>query len=182
MPYYPSDALATSTVPVPVAVVEPGVAAIIAGITLSVNTTMFLGQVVIPQDMIVNQVSVLVSAVGGGDTIDITLYSNDGRTRFFSVTSAAVAGTGPLNTAVPGVFVPAGSYYIAVNPNTGGTTALQFYDTENLPAWLPLINGTIANKAVIEGTLTITAGTPPATVTPSAITSTEGTVAFRLDT
>jgi len=154
--------------------------------TLSVNTTAIIGQVVIPFKITVNKISVMVNLVTTAGTIDLSLYSEDGQTRLFSVTTASLTTSSIATTGVSAVVVQPGIYYIMANSNS--TTEANFYtwgDQTNpftTNAATSLMNG-VTSEPVLQGTMTITAGTPPTTFNPvSAITAVYySTMIVRLD-
>lgn len=156
--------------------------------TFSTNTTMSLYQFIIPCNIVVNKISMKSGGtVTTSGTWDITIYSEDGQTQEIAVTTASVStGDTIVSTAVSAVTLRAGVHYFAINPN--GTANSQWYCyTQGANAALGLtagLLGDVSSEPVIAGTLTITAGTPAVTFTPSAIT--ENTlnnvgVVFRLD-
>lgn len=140
---------------------------------MTTNTTARLILLEIPFQITINKVSFLASTNRTPGTIDISLYSEDGQTQIFSVTTASVSGAGLVTTAVPSVVVDPGNYYLVTNAN--GTTDLDTYnwyttatnmDTTNF-------NGGITSEPILCGTLTITAGTPPTTFSPTALTASD---------
>lgn len=154
----------------------------------SSDTTATVALYHVPQKMTVNKITVLPNAVTSGSAIDMTMYSEDGQTQIFSVTSASPTAYTRLETSVSSVSIKPGNYWFVFNPNGSVNFALEGYD---------LISGafegtaSISNSAtepVIYGTLTITAGTPPTTFDPttditvgSGGTSVGRPVIFRLD-
>lgn len=150
--------------------------------TISVNTTAYVTQVIVPFRIVVNKVSIYTGTVTGADTLDLSMYSEDGQTQIFSVTTASVASTTLYTTSVSSVSVAPGIYYIMINGN--GSPNLQVYGwyANSSPFTAALLNAGVTSEPVLNGTLTITAGTPPTTFTPSSLTgSTTGCAAFRLD-
>lgn len=155
---------------------------------LNTNTTMFIGQVWIPYKITANKISIVSINNGGTNgTLDLTMYSEDGQTQLFSVTTASINASANVltTTALSAVVINPGIYYIAANPNSTATISTYFYNTSNavwgtsLSVGLP---GYVSSEPVMQGTLTITAGTPPATIDPTAITFTDTTtLIFRLD-
>ncbi len=153
------------------------------------NTTMLVGQVILTAPIIANKISFpMVSNGGTTGTLDLTMYSEDGQTQIFSVTTASLnaATSAIVETALSAVTIPPGIYYIAINPNGTANIFPYFYTTTAIP-WsdgglgvgLP---GSVTSKPVMQGTVTITAGTPPATITPASITEVDTrTLIFRLD-
>ena len=153
---------------------------------VSSNTTMHVGQVVIPLDITVNKITILSGdVINTNGTYDLTLYSEDGQTQAFSVTTGTISTTNTfVTTAVSSVSVSAGVYYIAINPNSTASANISFHATtqgnsNNLfKGWT-----TLASEPTMEGTVTITDSTPPATITPGSVTSNASneTLIFRLD-
>ena len=153
---------------------------------LSSNTLMHIGQIIIPFKITVNKVTFRRGPTGASaGTYDISMYSEDGQTQIFSVTSASAAtGNTIYTTAVSAVVVNPGIYYIAINPNTDASAndltfwtigSEPFSVTEGLPS-------DVASEPVMQGTLAISAGTPPATITPTSIGEvTNSTLIVRLD-
>jgi hypothetical protein len=149
---------------------------------------MLIGQIFIPFRITANQISITTINNGGtSGTLDITMYSEDGQTQIFSVTTASINAASNVitSTALSAVVIERGIYYIAINPNGTANLSTYFYTTSatvfgtTLSCGLP---GNVTSKPVMHGTLTITAGTPPATITPSAITFTDNsTLICRLD-
>ena len=156
----------------------------IGSISVTTNTTAYISQVSIPYSITVNKISFGVGSVTTPDTIDLTLYSENGQTRLFSVTSATVSASSIITVSVPSVSLTPGIYYIMANANN--TVSCQLYDWEDATTPFSALGvnilGDVASEPIMRGTLTITAGTPPATITPTAITEgNEGTLIFRLD-
>ncbi len=142
-------------------------------VALASNTTALVGQVVIPFKITVNKISFYVNVVNTAGTLDLSLYSEDGQTRLFSVTTATISTTGIISTtAVSSVVVQPGIYYLMVNSN--GTADIQsyFWGNQQIPfALVPGLVDDVTSEPVMQGDLTITAGTPPTTFTPTAITA-----------
>ncbi len=136
------------------------------------NTNAWVGQVVIPFKITVNKISIIVSLVGTAGTLDLSLYSEDGQTRLFSVTTATISATGIITTAVSSVVVQPGIYYIMLNPNDTANITTYFWGNQSNP--FNVISGFIkdvVSEPVIQGDLTIAAGTPPTTFSPIALTA-----------
>ncbi len=155
-------------------------------ITANSNTTMWVGQVIVPFGITVNKVTIHTgntNTVNG--TVDISLYSEDGQTRLFSVTTASITSTeNNVTTAVGSVALTPGVYYIAMNTNSTTNLQLTVWETASEP--FDGGNGSMASdissEPLMEGTVTITAGTPPTTITPTSITETSRrTIIVRLD-
>lgn len=149
------------------------------------NTVMNVGQVIIPFGITANKISIRTGTdVSVAGTYDLSLYSEDGQTRLFSVTTASMSVANVIvTTALSAVVIPAGVYYIAFNSNTTADVSLfsytngqvPFTDNEGLPE-------DVASEPVMFGTVTITASTPPTTITPASITQViSRTLCFRLD-
>ncbi len=144
------------------------------------NTVMYIGLVYVPFSIIANQVS--ISLVNNGSnvagTAKITLYAEDGQSQNFSVTTGSMT-QGIQSTALSSVSIPSGNYYIAiVGDGTLNYGISSFVTATALGTDFRSPSG----KPVIEGTLTVTGFTPPATFTPSSISATASdTIAVRFD-
>lgn len=139
------------------------------------NTVQYAALVSITSKITVNKISIEVSAIGTVGTLDLTLYSEDGQTRLFNVTTASISAPGIVTTAVPAVEVLPGNYYIGVNPN--GTAAITVYTLT-----VSAILRSLASEPITVGTMTITAGTPKTTFSPvTDITVGQTALYFRLD-
>lgn len=155
-------------------------------IALSSNTTMYVGQVVVPFAITANKISIYTgNTITTPGTVDITLYSEIGQTQIFAVTTASLsAATTVYTTALSAVLIPAGIYYIAINSNTTFNGDIYFYNITNSGAFaLTSLQSGVTSEPVLQGTMTITASTPATTFNPvSGITAaTNSTLAFRLD-
>lgn len=156
---------------------------VIDTLTMSTNTTAIVGQVVVPFYITVNKISVRSSSATTPGTFDFSLYSEDGQTQLFSVTTATVNASEIVTTAVPSTLLAPGIYYIMANTNSTTNVVMYVYSQQSTPfaATVDLL-GAVTSEPVLRGTLTITAGTPPATIDPTAITdAVRSTLCFRLD-
>ena len=152
-------------------------------VTMSTNTTALVGQVVIPFYITANKISVRSSTATTPGTFDLSLYSEDGQTQLFSVTTATVNSSEVVTTAVPSTLIAPGIYYIMANTNSTTNVIMYVYSQQSTPfsETAGLLSG-VTSEPVLRGTLTITAGTPPATIDPTAITGAiRSTIIFRLD-
>jgi len=170
---------ATATTVFPQAMTLTGLSA--TTINMNSSTTAFVAMVTIPYKITVNKISNYFSTVTGTGTVDLSLYSEDGQTQLFSVTTASVVSATVYTTAVSAVEVPAGNYYIMVNPN-GAFTACQMYSwATGVPFQATSSLNDITSEPIISGTITIASGTP-ATFNPTAdITGGVFTPIVRLD-
>ena len=147
---------------------------------------MKVGQVIIPFEITVNKISIRSGGtVDVAGTYDLTLYSEDGQTKLFSVTTASVDTINTIyTTAVSSVVVSAGIYYIAINPNSTTNAEISIWENGNVVPFTATtgLPTDITDEPKMQGTVTITAGTPPATITPASITeAVNQTLIFRLD-
>lgn len=158
-------------------------------VSTGTNTTMNVGQVIIPFKITANKISIdCISNGGTTGTLDLTMYSEDGQTQIFSVTTASIdaATNVTVTTALSSVVINPGIYYIAVNPNSTANLYTYYFTSTNtvygaggLAIGLP---GNVTSEPIMTGTYTITAGTPPATITPGSITYADNTTLIcRLD-
>lgn len=157
-----------------------------ASLQLNSNTTAYLGQIVVPFGMTINKITIKsAGSIGTAGTLDLSLYSETGQTQYFSVTTASVAAADTLyTTAVSSVGVTAGIYYLMVNTNGTADVTVQMWqvDGDGVFGTTAGFIGDVTSEPKIQGSLTITAGTPPATFDPTAITENiSGTIASRWD-
>jgi len=143
---------------------------VVGAMVFNSNTKMHIGQIVVPFNIVVNKISIYGYSVTTAGTITITMYSEDGQTQLFSVTSSTFSSQRLETITVGAVSISAGVYYIAVNSN--GTAALQTFSWgQTTPFTAGYFNNEVASEPIMEGTLTITADTPPLTITPTSITA-----------
>jgi hypothetical protein len=111
--------------------------------------------------------------------LKIALYSEDGQTQIFNITTPTISAAGQIHSfSVGSVSVGAGVYYLVIVPV--GTANIEVY-MNNTNTNQGLYSG-ITGEPVIEGTAVVTAGTLPATVTPTTITYANArTASIRLD-
>ena len=154
-------------------------------IALSGNTTAHIGQVVIPFAITANNITIRTSTISVAGTCILSLFSEDGQTRLFSVTTGNITTISTLYTTnLSAVEIPAGIYYLSVQPTSTANIrtygwssfAVPFSSTEG-------IQSDIAGKPVMQGTVTVTADTAPTTLTPASISesATRETLVIRLD-
>ena len=151
------------------------------GIALSTNqftsaTAAYFSAFVLPASITVNKLSFSISAVVSAQTFDVAVYSEDGQTKHIDITTASIAGTGDVTTAVGSVALSAGVYYIGVVPNGTVDVTFNSWDTIHLNVVA------VTSEPVLQGTKTVTSGTLPATINPVAdITEQANAILFRLD-
>lgn len=144
---------------------------------LSVNTVASVGLLVLEHTIVVNKLTIDVTAVVVAGTLDICIYSEDGQTKLLDITTASISTTGTKTTAVGAINLPAGNYYIYVGSNGTANVTVSCYAGS-----IGMISA-VASEPKYSGTLTVTAGTPPATFDPAALTSfDQQTLIIRLDT
>lgn len=147
--------------------------------SLATNTTMLVGLVNIPQNITVNKVTFKIEAYTSSGTLKIVLYTYNGSSIVLNATSATISSTG-FKTITLGspVSIASGQYYLGVVGVSGNFTIPTF----TVDAGLDQFTNAVASGYVYEGTLTVTAGTPPSTIDPTAITKAQGRTAnIRLD-
>jgi len=154
-----------------------------SNLTLSVNTVMRIGQVIIEQEISVNKVSLICNGITVQGAFQFGLYTENGATRLLTGTTANFTANYQVQTVTLGaaVLVPAGVYYWGVvSVGTCNIDLPTFGDDVATGSAQKL--GVVSGEPVISGTLTVTASTVPASITPTAITSAINcTILFRLD-
>ncbi len=130
------------------------------------NTSMGVGQICVPNPITINKISLNAQVVTTPGTFKIALFSEDGQTKHFEVTTSSISATGTsTHTLGAAVRVPAGIYYLAVV--SVGTASAEFQTYTVLTQ--TMVDG-VSGKPVLSGRITVTAGTIPATMTPTAPT------------
>lgn len=140
------------------------------------NTTLHVGLIFIPATIVVNKLSIRVVASGVDGTLKIALFSLDGQTRHINIETGTITAAGYIeSTATTGESITPGYYYIGVLANGTANIEVQIWGNGDY-----LNNPT--SEPIWEGTLTVTASTMPATITPGSITAAgRHTLMFRLD-
>ncbi len=133
------------------------------------NTTGHFTQFKLGHEIEVNKISFYVDGTPVAGTVDIGIYSEDGQTQLVSLTTASLSGSGAkTETLGSPVTLPAGVYYLAVVPNS--TASINIYGWQPTNVAAAALNS-ISGEPVLYGTMTVSAGTLPATFTPSSITA-----------
>lgn len=130
------------------------------------------------KQIIVNKITLNVTAVGAAGTINIGIFSADGQTRHISVTTASISGSGLVTTSVSAVTLPAGNYYMLLGSvSTADITFSQWAALSPVSALRA-----VSSEPTLTGSYTVTASTMPSTITLASISSgTDGAFVFRLD-
>ena len=141
--------------------------------TRNVNTRMYFGLVNIAQTITVNKLSFNVSvynAVAG--TMKVALFSQDGGTKLFEITTASISATGLVTTTLSSpVTILKGKYYIA-HLSQGGSYSMPYYVySSNAYNFYNLVSG----KNYYTGYKTVTADTIPTTFDPTASVTADST-------
>jgi len=168
----------------------PAVPANDSSMTLAVditgNTTALIGQIVIPFAITANKITIRsATTVTTPGTLILSLFSENGQTRLFSVTTGNITTINTLyTTSLSAVVIPAGIYYICVQPTS--TAHLRSYAWKSIAPPFSTTEGMhsdIAGEPVMQGTITVTANTAPTTITPNSISESASisTLVIRLD-
>jgi|SRR6185369_8771241 len=130
------------------------------------NTTMYVGLVNIPSAITVNKITIVAGTVTVNGTLDLTVYSEDGQTKLIAVTTGTIsAADTEYSTTVGSILLPPGNYFLCINTNSTADITPRLWTLSNRPVLIAP-----SSKPVLAGTVTITAGTPPSTITPGSIT------------
>ncbi len=112
------------------------------------------------------------------------MYSESGGTKLIDVTKTiSTSGSPAIQTfTVAGVAITAGTYYIFLCTVSTTNATFEVFLSNTESATTGALNNGVTSEPVMSGTLTITAGTPPATITPTAITAADQkTIIARFD-
>lgn len=144
------------------------------------STRFYAGQIVVPVAIVVNKLSFVVTAFGSGaGTIKVALFSEDGQTQIFSITTASISGTGIVSTAVSAVTVNPGVYYLGfVSSNADITLGTWNFSNGTTFSALQIVSG----EPYLGMYTACTANTVPTTITPGSGTAGSNTLmAARFD-
>jgi hypothetical protein len=131
------------------------------------------GLVFVPSNITVAKLSLRIGTVTVAGTLDISLYTEDGQTKLFTVTTPTVAAQTIVTVTLGApVSLTPGNYYILINSNASVNFQVYTYTTPTpFSVANTNLNGDISGEPKLGGTLTITSGTPPTTFNPSSLTA-----------
>lgn len=147
----------------------------------SVNTTAWCGSFSLPIWITVNKITVRCNTVSVAGSVKIGIYSEDGQTQKFSVTTASIAAWWAVTTAVSSVALTAGMYYIVWC--LSGTADLTLQNYTGIATIADALTQGITSEPILSGTLAISASTLPTTFNPVTDITAQisNCLAFRLD-
>ncbi len=133
--------------------------------TIDTNTVAHIHLFNVPTRIVLNTATLNILTHTSAGESQVAIYSEDGQTQLADVTSDTSAATGPLSTTFSALTLEAGNYWILTVPvaTTNWTVA-----TLN-PAGSADELVDLTGMPVVSGTLTVTAGTAPATIDPTAV-------------
>lgn len=131
------------------------------GPTLNDNTTAYIGLETFEFEIEINNISFYVTNYVAQGTLDIAIYSEDGQTKHLEVTTPTINANGVWKATLGSpVTLPAGQYYVAVVSNDAAIDLrIRFWVHSYLTTG-------VTGKKKIGGTMTVAAGTLPATFDP----------------
>jgi len=151
-----------------------------ANIGRSVNTAMYFAMIDVPETITVAKVTFWVNAFTAAGTFKIALFSQDGATQLFNLTTASVAAaTQMITTSITPTIIPAGKYYLASLSNGTGNYELMHYDPGTAYTNMNFLSG----EVYYNGIKTVTASTMPTSFDPTASVTAEryGGIVVRFD-
>jgi len=135
--------------------------------TFNTNTALCVYQICINTQIVVNKLSFYVATVNTAGVVKMSLFSEDGQTQIFSVSSASITTTGVKSIAVSAVTVNPGIYWMSIlSVDTASLVIPSYGVNDGLSAALLILS--VAAKPVLWGRITVTADTVPATISPTA--------------
>lgn len=138
------------------------------------NTNFQLGQIIVPFKITANSISWYCNAATVAGTVKLVLYSEDGQTQIFQVTTATVA-TGVVTTALSSVVINPGIYWLGFLV-IGAATNIQWEDYSSGGALIGNLWNSVAGKPKVEGFILVTADTIPATISPTGLSNSGNSV------
>jgi hypothetical protein len=138
------------------------------------NTVMYLALYRVYETITVNKISIYAPSTAANGTAHLTCYSQDGQTQYFNVTTGTISAGALFTTTVAGITLKPGLYWFGFSAISTTSVTL---DSWNLDTNLKSVSGQVSSM----GTYTITADTPPSTITISSITPAVAGAIYRLD-
>lgn len=137
------------------------------------NTTLNIGQILVPRAIKVNKLSIPLSTSNVTGTFKVALYSEDGQTKILEFTTVSISTANDdgilMTTLGAEVNLAGGVYYIAILPVSTASCDMCFWTTL-VDVAVERFNTQRTGEPVLSGTLTVVADTMPATIDPTAIT------------
>lgn len=163
---YASTTVMKTTIPFPI---YPYTATF-GGQGLAINTVLRLGMATISNSITVNKITIEINSVSVAGKLNIGVYSEDGSTLLISTTTSTISGAGPVTTTLTSpVTLLKGNYYIAIQSvGTANITPIFFVQNQsNFNTNQDIYQ--LSGKPSLTGTTTASAGTLPASFTPTAL-------------
>ena len=148
--------------------------------TMNANTTAQVHMFNLPTRMVLNTATFNIVTHTSIDTAQVAIYSEDGQTKLADVTSDTSAATGPLSTTFSSLILEAGNYWILTVINGSNSWTVASLNPSSSADDLT----DLAGMPVVAGTLTVVAGTPPATFDPTTVdadASNDEAIIYRFD-
>lgn len=131
------------------------------------NTTAYMGQILISAPIITNQITVEnfgIPSIPG--KVKIGLYTDDGQTKVFEITTNDIVGAGLVTTILSSSkLINSGYYYLVVVPIETASVNLITYARGSVSANFLKPPG----KNILQGTITVPANTLPTAFDPTTI-------------
>lgn len=146
--------------------------------TLSNPVDSYLALFNLTRGITLNKLTVNVTAVAVSGTFKVGIFSEDGQTKYGEATSATVSGASEVTLTFSALVLPAGNLWFQFVSVSGASITISRY---GIMATVTALKD-VTSEPSICGTLTVTSGTIPATLTLASISATEeGAFVIRLD-
>jgi hypothetical protein len=141
------------------------------------NTAASVQQFTLPVGMTVSKVTVNPHGVAVSNSMDIGIYDKAGNLLLSTSTKTLTSNTQDTSVFDTATYLEPGTYYFASVGNAGSP------DISFAAFFNPKLSGGVSGEPVTVGTLTVSAGTLPASFTPSniSVSSLNRAITFRLD-
>lgn len=160
--------------------------------TTPASTAGTVGLVTFPLPIVASMITVKVGEViSDSNSFDIALFSQDGQSRLFNVTTPVISTPCILSSAyvTPPASIVAGNYYIWVNANTNADVSLvhRKIDATSTNKYASILGlAFVGGRAPMQGRVSIQSGIPrtsfnPSTEITSVVSGAAGTLLFRID-
>lgn len=147
-------------------------------ISKSSNTTASIGQILVPFDIQLNEVTIIGHFNGGiPGRIKLALYTEDGQTKIFECLSDSLSSVLVIPMSISlnnSKLIHAGLYYLSMLPVNSTNISLATYF--NNPISDPVIYQ--SGKNILQGTMPVPINTLPSIINPLSLSSDQGSCVF----
>lgn len=136
------------------------------------GTTAYVGLFNLPATMTVSQITWRSPAVTTTGAMNITVYSEDGQTKYFNLATQSISASGTYTDALSTpVTLSPGNYYLMMSADATASASVFFWNYYQGAGGAGDFVNVLSGYPTYCGSLTISLGVPPATFDPSAVSA-----------